>query len=90
MRLGARSERSCTKCAYYGEEHEGEYGGTLVGVYCHKPGQERFGNLKTFPFKNKRHCFVIDFWHSEFTDEIDGSEKSLDEAFRRYNLKYHD
>lgn len=81
---------NCETCMYLGSDScggEPEY--SVSWPICDKHGNERFSNLKSFPFKKKMTCFVLNFWHSEFADMISGEEKNDDEAFRLYREKYH-
>lgn len=67
--------RKCTECVHYVESYASyEEGGYLEELGCEKPGNERFGNLKSFPFKNRRSCFQIEFWHSRFGELVTGNE----------------
>lgn len=90
-RVKTFQDRACTACSFYAAEWDGEVGSIYCGSSCEKPGNERFGNLKTFPFKNKRSCFIVNFWFSEFVDKIKtGSEEELDRLWKAYQEKYHE
>lgn len=79
------NDRKCTKCSFYYEEWEGEYGGWYCGSWCQFGKREHYGNLKTFPFKNGCKDFVIEFWFSEFAEMIDGTDESYDKAIKAWN-----
>lgn len=77
---------ACRKCQYYG--CEGIEGRDYWWPECRRPENSRLSNLKSFPFKTKRPCFQLSFWHSEFADMVDGSEESLGKALKLYREKY--
>jgi len=88
-------ERKCSQCTYYSEEHDGEYGEIFCGSSCSKPGNERYANLKSFPFKNEQPCFVEEFWFSKYTDLVEevphpeyGWDISLDKAIAAWREQW--
>lgn len=80
-------KRACVKCTSYEEEYDGDPPiSYLCGYTCDE--HPHYSNLKSFPFKKKMPCFVLDFWHSEFTELIDGTEESYDKATDLWRDKY--
>lgn len=70
---------SCHSCAYRGDEPVDDYYSVPV---CNK--HEHYSYLKPFPFKTEQKCWTPNFWHSKFTNLIDGegSSESVTEAIR--------
>lgn len=57
----------CTTCHHLRAEGDGlEYDNNWL--VCDKI--ERYGHLKTFPFKREMKCWQPNFWHSKFTAMI--------------------
>lgn len=73
---------NCETCQNLGSDGDGpEYNGSWP--ICNKV--DRFGYLKSFPFKKEMKCWEPDFWQSKFTDKIQTAEddemKRLADAF---------
>lgn len=75
---------NCSTCARLGSDGDGpEYNGSWP--ICNKV--ERYGYLKSFPFKKEMPCWEPDFWHSKFTDSDrmrTGSEYELDRLSKQF------
>lgn len=64
-------ERACCTCMHYRESHASrEEGGYLEERTCEQ--NPKYGNLNSFPFRKKKPCHEIEFWHSRFTDLLKG------------------
>lgn len=74
---------NCETCAYLGNESDGgEPECSVSWPVCEK--FERYEHLKPFPFKTEQKCWEPDFWVSKFTDNIDGSDASVDRALNAF------
>ena len=73
---------SCQTCVHFGEERDGDYGQIFCGYTCNE--HPNFQNLRSFPFKKKKDCHVLDFWHSEFANGLDGTEENYAKAIDRW------
>lgn len=78
----------CRACIHFSSSCECEYcyGGDCQYFECHK--MPKYQGLKSFPFKKEMSCFEVDFWHSEFSDEVVDSGESYDKAVEKYVAKY--
>jgi hypothetical protein len=71
-KLGIKNA-NCSTCSCIDDVGDGpEYNGSWL--VCSKIA--RMGNLKSFPFKKDMKCWQPSFWHSKFTDFLDGTGES--------------
>lgn len=80
---------NCNSCAYLGSECDGgepEY--SQSWPVCRKFPLYEY--LKPFPFRTEQKCWEPNFWHSKFTELIDGSDDSLNSAFGAFNAACED
>lgn len=74
---------NCESCCHLGSEGDGpEYNGSWP--VCDKI--ERYGFLKSFPFKKEMPCWYPEFWASKFSEEI---RTGSDEEHERICAKWH-
>jgi hypothetical protein len=74
---------NCSTCAYICSESDGaepEY--SVSWPVCRQ--FEQYEHLKPFPFKTEQKCWEPGFWHSKFTDLIDGSDESIRKAIAAF------
>ena len=76
---------NCMTCKHLGSESDGNFPEMATHWHvCRKKGNERYENLKPFPFKTEQKCWQPEFWHSKFTDTIDGSDESVGKAIEQF------
>ena len=74
---------NCLKCVHITSDYDEGYG---ASDYCEK--MPKLSNLKSFPFKKDMECFEMNFWHSEFADEVEiDDEESFNIAFNKFKEK---
>lgn len=78
---------NCVSCIYDGECYDTGHK-AYDAWYCEK--RTDVEDKDTFPFKSTS-CkqFKMDFWKSEFAQEVDGSDESLAIAMKKWEEKYN-
>ncbi len=75
---------NCSTCSRLGSDGDGpEYNGSWS--ICNKV--ERYGYLRSFPFKKEMKCWEPDFWHSKFTDPVrmrTGSDREMSRLTKQF------
>lgn len=75
---------NCSTCSRLGIDGDGpEYKGSWP--VCNKV--DRFGYLRSFPFKKEMKCWEPDFWHSKFTDSSrmrTGSQREMNRLTKQF------
>jgi hypothetical protein len=70
---------SCSKCSYFSCDSEG---------YVECSVNPSWANLKSFPFTKLKDCFRLEFWHSEFADQLQFDDEKDKLVFKAYREKY--
>ena len=63
--------------------------GHIAYDYWECRARKRIHEKEGFPF-DKTNCkrFQMEFWKSEFAEEVDGSDESLERAYEKFKQKY--
>ncbi len=80
-------ERTCETCTHYTCEAMGDYGSGPFEVRCRLFDREpdRFKvdpeDDENFPYDPAPDCYELEFWHTDFANDLNGSEEQLNEAY---------
>lgn len=78
---------SCETCDYGFAENDGNYGEIYCGCFCwkiKKTTDHCYVEDAGLDIHTEKDCWEPNFWHSKFTDIIDGTENSMEEAVRQF------
>lgn len=78
---------TCETCECGYAEHDGDHGEIYCGVCCRRI-KEDTGHCHVedadLDIATEKDCWEPNFWCSKFTDIIDGTEESMQEASRQF------
>jgi hypothetical protein len=77
------SVANCATCGNLGSEDDGGDPPCRSWPICHR--FDRYGYLRSFPFKKEMSCWTPHFWHSKFADKINGEKPNDDAVFAEWN-----
>ena len=83
-------ERTCETCTYYRCEALGDYGSGPIELGCrlYDTEPERFKRDPEddphFPYDPAPDCYEVEFWCTDFAEDVDGSDASFDAAYQRF------
>ena len=91
-------DKACENCSFYYCDAMGDYGSGPHEIGCRKYDNdpEGFkaptgisddpGELERFPFIGDEvpPCYSVEFWCTEFANDMDGSEERLNAAYERF------
>ena len=85
--------QACETCTHYYCDAMGDYGSPPYEIGCrfYDNDPEGFkaksgisddpGDHEDFPFNDAPGCYEVEFWHTDFCNDLDGSEERLNEAY---------
>lgn len=89
-------DRECGTCAFYYCDAVGDYGSPPYEIGCRKYDRDPKAfkaesglpddpaELDGFPFLDAPPCYEVEFWYTDFAENLDGSQESLDAAYERF------
>ena len=88
--------RECGTCTHYYCDAMGDYGSPPYEIGCRRFDRDEKafvevsgitgdpGDRDDFPFEDAPPCYEVEFWHTDFCLDVDGSQASLDAAYDRF------
>lgn len=90
-------DKACENCSHYYCDAMGDYGSGPYEIGCREYDRdpEGFkkltgidgdpGELDNFPFgTDAPPCYEVEFWCTDFANDMDGSQEKLDAAYERF------